>query len=152
MGRSGFSTRAICKVCNRPNLDIEQRPAANAWIGIEDEFVLAEASEIDGRIRRAIERDLPDGALEGMEEERRSKVRKRAAWFAQEFVKKRRREKTLHCDACEFDPSTVSGIDGINPHSPLDEGVRDTTIKDFALLCPTYHRVEHARIKVAAKG
>ena len=94
-----------------------------------------------------------------MEEERRSKVRKRAAWLAQEFVKKRRRDKTLHCDACEFDPSTVSGIDGINPRSlldvhhmhPLDEGLRYTTIKDFALLCPTCHRVEHVRIKVAAK-
>ncbi|MCR9147447.1 MAG: HNH endonuclease [Rhodobacteraceae bacterium] len=142
------------------DLEIEQRPAANAWIGIEDEFVLAEASEIDDRIRRAIERDLSDGALEGIEVERRVKVRKRAAWLAQEFVKRRRREKTLHCDACEFDPSTVSGIEGINPRSlldvhhmhPLDEGARYTTIKDFAMLCPTCHRVEHARIKVAAKG
>lgn len=142
------------------DLEIEQRSAANAWIGIEDEFMLAEASEIDERIRKAIQRDLPDGALEGMEEERRAKVRKRAAWLAQEFVKKRRRAKTLYCDACEFDPLKVSGIEGINPRSlldvhhmhPLDEGVRYTTIKDFALLCPTCHRVEHARLKIAAKG
>lgn len=52
------------------DLELEQRPAANAWIGIEDEFALAEASEIDERIRKEIERDLPNGALEGMEEER----------------------------------------------------------------------------------
>lgn len=95
-----------------------------------------------------------------MEEERRAKVRKRAAWLAQKFVLKRRRANTLHCDECRFDPSEVSGIEGINPRSllgvhhihPLDEGLRYTTIKDFALLCPTCHRVEHARLKVAAKA
>ncbi len=31
------------------------------------------------------------------------------------------------------------------------EGLRYTTAKDFALLCPTCHRVEHARIRAAAK-
>lgn len=142
------------------DLELKQRLAGNAWIGIEDEFALAEASEIDERIRKEIERDLPNGALEGMDEERRAKVRKRAAWLAMKFVIKRRRSKTLHCDECEFDPSKVSGVEGINPRSlldvhhmhPLDEGVRYTTIKDFALLCPTCHRVEHARLKVAAKG
>lgn len=80
--------------------------------------------------------------------------------MAQKFIMKRRRAKTLHCDECQFDPSKVGGIEGINPRSlldvhhmhPLDEGVRYTTIKDFALLCPTCHRVEHARLKVAAKG
>lgn len=120
----------------------------------------AEASEIDERIRKYIERDLPDGALEGMEGERRAKVRRRAAWLAQKFVMQRRKNKTLHCDHCEFDPHRVTGIEGINPRSlldvhhmhPLDEGVRYTTVKDFALLCPTCHRVEHARIKVAATG
>jgi len=140
-------------------LGLEPRQAANAWIGIEDEFAFAEASEIDERIRKAIERDLPDGALEGMEGERRAKVRRRAAWLAQQFVVQRRRNKTLHCDHCEFDPQHVTGIDGVNPRSlldvhhmhPLEEGVRYTTIKDFALLCPTCHRVEHARLKVAAK-
>lgn len=141
------------------DLEIEQRTAANAWIGIEDEFALAEASEIDERIQRAIERDLPDRALEGMEEDRHAKVRKRAAWLAHQFIMKRRRAKTLYCDECQFDPTKVIGIEGVSPRSlldvhhmhPLDEGVRYTTIKDFALLCPTCHRVEHARLKVAAR-
>ena len=138
------------------DLEIEQRPAVNAWIGIEDEFAFAEASEINERIRKFIGRDLPDGALEGMEGERRAKVRRRAAWLAQKFVMQRRKNKTLHCDHCDFDRQRVTGIAGINPRSlldvhhmhPLDEGVRYTTTKDFALLCPTCHRLEHARIKV----
>ena len=50
------------------DLELEPRHALNAWIGIEDEFALAEASEIDKRIRRSIERDLPDSAMEGIEE------------------------------------------------------------------------------------
>lgn len=142
------------------NLELKQRPAENAWIGIEDEFALAEASEIDERIRRAIERDLPGWALEGIEEERRVKIRKRAAWLAHEFIKRRRRDKTLRCDECQFDPTKVSGLTGFNPRSlldvhhmhPLDEGVRYTTVKDFALLCPTCHRIAHARLKVAARN
>ena len=32
------------------------------WIGIEDEFEAAERSEIDPRVRRAIEQDLSDPA------------------------------------------------------------------------------------------
>lgn len=140
-------------------LELDPRQAANAWIGIEDEFAFAEASDIDERIRKAIERDLPDGALEGMESERRAKVRRRAAWLAQKFVIQRRRGNSLFCDHCTFNPGHVTGLDGINPRSlldvhhmhPIEEGMRYTTVKDFALLCPTCHRIEHARLKVAAR-
>ena len=94
-----------------------------------------------------------------MEDEQRAKVRKRAAWLAQKFVLGRSRSKTLYCDHCKFDPHKIEGIDGISPRSlldvhhmnPLDEGVRYTTLNDFALLCPTCHRVEHARLRVAAR-
>ena len=140
------------------DLGLTPRATANAWIGIEDEFALAELSEIDERTLRAINRDLRDVALEGVEAERWSKIRRRAAWLADKFVRERRRSGTLQCDHCPFDPNLVAGIDGMNPRSlldvhhmhPLEEGERYTTIKDFALLCPTCHRVEHARLKSQA--
>ena len=141
------------------DLEIRQRPAENAWIGIEDEFAIAEASKIESRVLRQIRKDLTDTALEGMMADRRGRVRTRAAWLADRFIRERRRAGTLYCDECGFDPSTVSGIDGILPRSlldvhhlhPLDEGARYTTTADFALLCPTCHRIEHARLKAAVR-
>lgn len=136
-------------------LELKQRPAPNAWIRIEDQFQYAERSEIGSRTQRLIGHDLGDGALEGMTDERKSKMRRRASWLADKFIRKRRRENTLHCDDCKFDPLTVLAtlkrhsrtlLDVHHKH-PLDEGKRYTTINDFALLCPTCHRLEHIKLK-----
>lgn len=135
-------------------LEIERSDAPNAWIAIEDEFEHAERSDIRPRVTRLIERDLA-GALEGVEEELRTKTRKRAAWLANRFVIDRRDAGALFCDDCGLDPQAL--IDGLNvsPRSlldvhhknPLEEGIRYTTTDDFALLCPTCHRLEHLRMK-----
>lgn len=142
------------------DLDLEPVVANNAWIAIEDEFRNAELSDIPKQIERDIERDMAGNALEGMTEERKAKVRKRAAWLADRFVRARTKAGTLTCDDCSFDPSTCFPGGGVRPRSlidvhhkhPLEEGVRYTTVKDFALLCPTCHRIEHARMKLAAQA
>ncbi len=139
------------------NLDIEQVPSLNAWIGIEDEFALAERSEIDPRVRKAIDFDLSAPAIEGMTSERRARVRTRAAWKADEFLRVRIRTDTLHCDHCGFDPATRVDVNVIKPRSvldihhkrPLEEGMRYTNVSDFDLLCPTCHRIEHAKLNVS---
>src|SRR4051794_22314545 len=46
------------------DLDLRQVATSNAWIGIEDEFRLAEASAINPSTQRLIDKDL--GALEGI--------------------------------------------------------------------------------------
>jgi len=134
-------------------LEIERVETKNAWIGIEDEFEQAEQSEIDSKIVRTIGQDL--AALEGMEEERLTKIKRRAAWKADEFVRRRRRAGTLQCDECAFDPTALAAelrvkarrfLDVHHKH-PLEEGIRYTTTADFALLCPTCHRVEHLRLQ-----
>ncbi len=138
-------------------LDLHQTATPNAWIGIEDEFRLAEASEIDARTQRLIDQDL--AALEGMTEERMMQVRRRAAWKADQFIRHRQKTGALVCDDCGFDPTCLFSPQQIRPRSlldvhhknPLDEGVRYTTIADFALLCPTCHRVEHARLRIAKR-
>ena len=138
-------------------LDLHQTATPNAWIGIEDEFRLADASEIDARTQRLIDQDL--AALEGMTEGRMMQVRRRAAWKADQFIRHRQRAGALVCDDCGFDPASLSLPKQIRPRSlldvhhknPLDEGVRYTTIADFALLCPTCHRVEHARLRIASR-
>lgn len=142
------------------DLDLEPLIAENAWIAIEDEFQNAEAYPLTPSGVRDMRRDLPDSALEGMTEERRAKVRKRAAWLADRFVILRSKAGTLHCDDCEFDPRTAFPSGGVKPRSlldvhhkcPIEEGVRYTTVDDLALLCPTCHRIEHARIKLAARA
>ncbi len=141
--------------------ELELRPvkAENAWIGIEDEFPLAEGSEIDPRTMEVITRDLSDRALEGHSEERRAKLRLRAAWLADKFALERQRSRQLSCDRCKFDPATRPDLNGIRPRSlfdvhhnnPLDEGIRYTTLADFSLLCPTCHRVEHALMALRDK-
>jgi 5-methylcytosine-specific restriction protein A len=137
------------------SLELEPKKTSNAWIGIEDEIRLAEQSEIDPRTLKLIYSDLNDRALEGMTEERKARMRRRAAWIADRFIRQRRRSGNLSCDDCSFDPAAVLDPTKVNPRSlldvhhknPLDEGVRYTTVKDFALLCPTCHRVEHQRLK-----
>jgi 5-methylcytosine-specific restriction protein A len=137
------------------SLELEPLRTSNAWIGIEDEIRLAEQSEIDPRTEKLIKSDLNDRALEGMTEERKAKIRLRAAWLADKLIRERRRSGSLSCDDCGFDPATVLDPKKVNPRSlldvhhknPLEEGERYTTVKDFALLCPTCHRVEHQRLK-----
>lgn len=134
-------------------LELRQIATPNSWIGIEDEFRLAEASEINPEVARAIGRDL--AALEGMEAERLAKVKRRASWIADRFVRERQRAGTIICDDCAFDPTELSvelevkprGFLDVHHKNPLDEGVRYTTVADFALLCPTCHRVEHVRLR-----
>jgi 5-methylcytosine-specific restriction protein A len=143
------------------DLDLEPVSAFNAWIGIEDEIELASRSQIDPNTLRTISNDLDDTALEGQREERRLKLRRRAAWLADKFVSARRRKNELFCDECKFDPATRTELAGVSARSlldvhhknPLEEGIRYTNVADFALLCPTCHRIEHAlmrtRIRVA---
>jgi 5-methylcytosine-specific restriction protein A len=136
-------------------LDIERVSARNARIGIEDEFIAAERLPIDPQVRMAIERDLSQPAIEGMSMEYWTRVRTRAAWIAVRFLKERTQNKSLRCDQCSFDPAGRVDVSVIRARSlldvhhkyPLEEGVRYTNISDFALLCPTCHRIEHAMLK-----
>ena len=136
------------------DLEIEWKDAPNAWIAIEDEFGMAERSTFSRRDERQIKKDLVK-ALEGETEERRTKITRRATWLATRFVSQRTKAGTLFCDDCSFDPASRTDLAGVSPRScldvhhkhPLVEGKRYTTIRDFALLCPTCHRVEHLRMK-----
>jgi 5-methylcytosine-specific restriction protein A len=114
------------------DLEIEPRLSANAWIGIADEIAMAEQSEINPGTQRLIDQDLHISAMEGLTEEQKAKVRKRAAWLADRFVRQRAAAGTLVCDNCSFDPA--QRIDGtavkarslldVHHLNPLDEGVR----------------------------
>lgn len=136
-------------------LPIRQISAANAWIAIEDEMRAVEASQITSKSLKLMEQDLSLGALEGESEEQKAKIRRRAAWLADRFVRKRANDGTLICDLCSFDPSAVLNTEVIKARSaldvhhmhPLEEGVRYTSIADFALLCPTCHRMEHQLLR-----
>ncbi|WP_299671324.1 HNH endonuclease [uncultured Roseobacter sp.] len=137
-------------------LKIKRMDAPNAWIAIDDEIMMAELSNLSPRDQRQMERDL-FGALEGETEERRGKIIKRATWLANRFAKERKRHGLLICDECKFDPSMRNDLVGVPARScfdvhhknPLAEGERYTTIDDFALLCPTCHRLEHLRLKLS---
>jgi 5-methylcytosine-specific restriction protein A len=137
------------------DLDIERLEAENSWIAMDDEFVKAERSEIDPRVDKLIEDDFRQNALEGFAVEVRAQIKRRAKWLADLFVRKRQKSKSLFCDDCGFDPVTVIDCSVVKARSlldvhhlnPLQEGVRITSIEDFALLCPTCHRVEHARLR-----
>lgn len=80
--------------------ELESEPVStlNAWIGIEDEFTVAERSEIDPHVKRVVAHDMSDRALEGIPAERRAKLRTRAAWIANNFVRNRFKQKTLQYD------------------------------------------------------
>jgi 5-methylcytosine-specific restriction protein A len=137
------------------NLSIAPRSTVNAWIAIEGEIGAAEGSVIDKRIVTNIEIDLRATAMEGMTAEQRAKIRLRAAWLAQKFVRQRQKTGRLTCDKCSFDPTHLVSGTPVKPRSlldvhhlhPLEEGVRITTLTDFTLLCPTCHRFEHALLK-----
>ena len=138
-------------------LVITPRPALNAWVAIEDEAVMAAGSEISEKVERDIGRDLTASAVEGLTEEQRSKVRLRAAWLADSFLRQRRRAGTLTCDECAFDPTKrVAGtrvqprtLLDVHHRNPLAEGQRYTTTLDFELLCPTCHRFKHAVMRLS---
>jgi 5-methylcytosine-specific restriction enzyme A len=133
-------------------LTIEPRPTMNAWIGIADEAAMAEQSQIDPRTQRLIDQDLAATAMEGLTEEQKVKVRRRAAWIADRFIRERHRDGKLICDDCSYDPigkitgTTVKPRSLLDVHhkNPLEEGIRYTTVLDFSLLCPTCHRFVHA--------
>ena len=141
------------------DLVITPHPASNAWIAIEDEvqFALHDEDKIPSSIKRTIEFDLT-GAMEGFSEERKVKIRTRAAWNAYKFVKARQRARRLICDECNFDPAERLAGTNIKPRAildvhhrePLAEGVRYTGATDayFKLLCPTCHRLEHAFLRI----
>jgi 5-methylcytosine-specific restriction protein A len=134
-------------------LRLKSRPAANAWIAIEDEIKAAEGSNIDPATTKKIDRDLRTAAVEGMTDERWAKVRLRAAWLADRFVRNRAKAGKLNCDHCPFDPAVDARLAGtgvklrstldVHHLKPLEEGRRRTTVADFSLLCPTCHRIEH---------
>lgn len=141
------------------NLPLSVRSTRNAWIGIQADIMAAERSAIDRRISREIDRDLGSRAAEGMTVEQWTKVRLRAAWLAQRFVRERQKDNSLKCDECGFDPtSRVNGTPvkarsllDVHHRHPLEEGQRVTTLADFKLLCPICHRFEHelGRLKSA---
>lgn len=137
-------------------LGLQRRKAINAWIAIEDEIRKAEM--LDAPSNRAfvdMDRDLPKSAPEGMTAEQWVRNRVRVAWLADRFAASRRRAGSLICDDCRFDPTTRVGATDIRPRTlldvhhraPLAEGVRVTNLADFALLCPTCHRLEHERLR-----
>jgi 5-methylcytosine-specific restriction enzyme A len=138
------------------SLHIEYVSTTNAWIGIEDEIGFAEGSDISSVTLQLMEDDITDAALEGIEAERKVKIRRRAAWIAERFIRERRRAGTLFCDDCGMKPEDRIDAELISPRSvldvhhkhPLEEGIRYTTTADFALLCPTCHRIEHLRLNV----
>jgi 5-methylcytosine-specific restriction protein A len=78
-------------------------------------------------------------------------VRKRAAWLADRFIRRRARDGQLTCDNCGFDPTCKIANTAVKARSlldvhhmnPLDEGIRYTTEADFCLLCPNCHRFMH---------
>jgi 5-methylcytosine-specific restriction protein A len=141
------------------DFDVVSRPTDNAWIAIEDETAVAARSYIDAKTRRHIDQDLAVSAMEGLTDEQRSKVRLRAAWLAQRFVRARVNAGTLFCDECKFDPVTRTAGLGVKPRSlidvhhrvPLAEGKRltEATAEYFKLLCPNCHRLEHAVMRLA---
>ncbi|MDP3870421.1 HNH endonuclease [Phenylobacterium sp.] len=132
-------------------LSIIRREVRNAWIAVEDEFAAADRSEIDPKTLTDIGDDLSDQALEGFTAEQWAKIRRRAAWLAEGFVRRRREAGTLSCDHCRLDPVSLIGQHNITPRSlldvhhkhPISLGTRYSRIADFALLCPTCHRLEH---------
>jgi 5-methylcytosine-specific restriction protein A len=132
-------------------LEIKRRPTINAWIGIEDEVRMAEQSQINPDTIKLINGDLSLAALEGMSEEQKAKIRRRAAWLADIFIRKRARAGRLLCDNCGFDPAkkiaataiTARSLLDVHHMNPLEEGVRYTTETDFCLVCPNCHRFMH---------
>ncbi|QIG49394.1 hypothetical protein G5V57_17720 [Nordella sp. HKS 07] len=137
-------------------LDVVEVPAGNAWIAIEDEIEMALRDQIPASLLQNINFDLLH-ALEGQEEERKIKIKRRAAWVAQRFWFQRQKAGTTQCDDCGFDPAADAALAklprrslfDIHHKDPLAEGIRMTEPKDFALLCPTCHRIEHVKLRAS---
>ena len=136
-------------------LPLIERKTSNAWIAIEDETAIAAIAKIPASFVQAIDTDLAPNALEGLTEEQRRGVRRRAAWLAHRFVMKRQTEGKLTCDDCGFDPTgrilgtliRARSLLDVHHMYPLEEGLRVTTLADFSLLCPTCHRFAHCVIQ-----
>jgi 5-methylcytosine-specific restriction protein A len=132
-------------------LEIAPRRTINAWMGIADEAAMADKGEINPETVKLIKRDIALVALEGMTEEQKAMVRKRAAWLADRFIRRRARFGQLTCDNCGFDPTCKIANTAVKARSlldvhhmnPLDEGIRYTTEADFCLLCANCHRFMH---------
>jgi len=110
-------------------------------------------------IQSNIDRDLGATAPEGTPDGKWVQFRERAGWIATLFVQDRINAGTLLCDACGFDPVARLAGTNIRPRSALDvhhknplaAGKRDTVMADFALLCPTCHRIEHLTLSSEAR-
>lgn len=106
-------------------------------------------------LHQMIDRDLALLALEGHSNERLTMIRKRSRLLLADFLRQREKENSFQCDCCGFDPSDLSkklkvskrSFFDIHHKDPLAEGVRLTSINDFALLCPTCHRIEHIKLR-----
>jgi len=137
-------------------LEIVKIETRNSWIEIEDEIRNAELSEINPDVFDLIAADFPATALEGETEERKLKIKKRAAWLAEKFAKRRARENTLKCDHCDYDPKQIllsetkyyRSLLDVHHTDPVSEGIRYTTENDFELLCPNCHRLEHVQMRI----
>lgn len=136
-------------------LEIEPRRTQGAWFAIQKECEIAARNPVDEETDALIGDDLSGAALEGMTEEQKRMIRRRAASLAHKFVLQRTRQGLLACDDCGFDPAERASGVGVAPRSlldvhhrfPLEEGIRVTTLEDFSLLCPTCHRVAHAVLR-----
>ncbi len=133
------------------DLHIEPQATINIWLGIEDEAKMAEMSQLNAALVKQIGQDIDAGMLEGLSEEQKVMVRKRAALLAQRFASRRAKTGKLTCDSCGFDPQSLTAPTSVSPRSlldvhhmnPLEEGVRYTTEADFCLVCPNCHRFMH---------
>ena len=131
-------------------LEIREISAPNWWIAAEQDFEKAEKSELSPELVEQIAFDVGE-VIEGETIERWARVKRRCAWLANQFAMDRKRAGSLVCDVCGFDPSSNNQIPAsayrscfdVHHKIPLAEGRRLTTKEDFALLCPTCHRVEH---------
>jgi hypothetical protein len=144
--------------CENLRHHVAARAAANMWGTIERDARKAEGSEINPAISRKINQDLSASTMEGLTAQQKTWVRERAAWLADKFWKERWRGGGGVCDDCQFDPVAHTKDSDVKPRSlmdvhhkhPLEEGIRLTTLDDFALLCPNCHRYEHARMRLSS--
>lgn len=141
------------------NLELNRRIVDIDWKIIDDDLARASLSDIPNSIAANLDRDFTESAMEGLTEEQKVKIRKRNAYLAYRFVRDRQARGLLRCDDCSFDPSQRTVDTNVSPRSlldvhhkdPLHHGPRNTTLSDFALLCPTCHRWTHALIRSRLK-
>lgn len=160
--RSSATLRELTEIDKKAiaELKIEKVEVNNTWIIIDDEIRNAELSEINSEVFDLISTDFDQAALEGETDDRKIKIKKRAAWLADKFVRRRIQENTLVCDYCNYDPKLI--IESENKYyrslldvhhlNPLSEGIRYTTENDFRLLCPNCHRLEHVKIRMKSEA